>query len=323
MKSFKNVSLVLAVVLIAACGKHPEEVTVADGFDLEQTISDILKDRYGLFATKNNKIVSTAEFCKFDLLIIGETEENEEIKLVTSGMEKTGRFLFKRLVYAQISTNVSNPVLDKPCMTAYEDMSINGKGISAKREFYSKGADYKMIVNNYLGDTKMNFVWLMKRELADGFSDQLNELIIKSGASGSNTTVDFVQTDSLNVGNGEELPPPPDSTETMVNEAEVFQVVEEMPEFPGGENALLEFIAKNLVYPKEAKENGVSGKVYIQFVVMKDGKVTNIKVLRGLDPSLDAASVNVIKKLPVWKPGKQKGKPVNVSYTVPIKFELE
>jgi len=239
------------------------------------------------------------------------------------GMEKTNRFLFKKLVYAQISTNMSNPVMDKPSMTAYENISINGKDLSAKREVYSKGADYKMIVKNYLGDTKMNYVWLMKQELADDFLDQLNELLIKSDAPGSNTTVDVVQTDSINVGKGEELPPPPAYTDTIVTEVEVFQFVEEMPEFPGGETALMEFIAKNVVYPKEAQENGISGKVFIQFVVMKDGKISNIKVLRGIDPSLDAEAVNVIKKLPLWKPGKQKGKPVNVSYTVPIKFALE
>jgi TonB family protein len=254
---------------------------------------------------------------------MGEAESNMEIKLVSLGMEKTNRFLFNKLVYVQISTNVSNSVIDKPSMTAYENMSINGKSLSAKREVYSKGADYKMIVKNYLGDTKMNYVWLMKRELADDFSDQLNELLIQSCAPGSNTTVDLSQTDSLNVGNGEEPPPPPAYTETIVNEAEVFQFVEEMPEFPGGETALLEFIAKNVVYPKEAQENGISGKVFIQFVVMKDGKISNIKVLRGVDPSLDAEAVNVIKKLPIWKPGKQKGTPVNVSYTVPIKFVLE
>ena len=104
---------------------------------------------------------------------------------------------------------------------------------------------------------------------------------------------------------------------------EVFFIVEEMPEFPGGEQALREFIAKTVVYPDAAVKKGIQGKVYVTFVVGTDGNVKNAKIARGVDPSLDAEALRVVGKMNGWKPGKQRGKVVNVSYTVPINFKLQ
>lgn len=106
-------------------------------------------------------------------------------------------------------------------------------------------------------------------------------------------------------------------------EQQVFVVVEEMPEFPGGELALRTFIGKAIVYPTVAQENGIQGKVFVTFVVNKDGSVSNAKIARGVDPSLDAEALRVVSTLPKWKPGKQRGVPVRVSYTVPISFKLQ
>jgi len=106
-------------------------------------------------------------------------------------------------------------------------------------------------------------------------------------------------------------------------ESQVFFIVEDMPEFPGGELALRKFIANAIKYPVIAQENGISGKVYVNFVVDKDGSVTAAKVARGVDPSLDKEALRVVNSLPKWKPGMQRGKPVKVSYTVPISFVLQ
>ena len=106
---------------------------------------------------------------------------------------------------------------------------------------------------------------------------------------------------------------------------EVFQfaVIEDKPEFPGGMAALLKYIAKATKYPEIAKENGISGRVYVQFVIGKSGKVSDVKIMRGRDPYLDKEAVRVVKTLPKWKPGKQRGKAVKVSYVVPINFKLQ
>lgn len=105
--------------------------------------------------------------------------------------------------------------------------------------------------------------------------------------------------------------------------AEVFFIVEDMPEFPGGDLALRAYIANQIKYPVIAQENGIQGKVYVTFVVGKDGSVSNATIARGVDASLDKEALRVVSTLPKWKPGKQRGKPVNVSYTVPINFQLQ
>ena len=106
-------------------------------------------------------------------------------------------------------------------------------------------------------------------------------------------------------------------------EAQVFFIVEDMPEFPGGEMALRTYIANQIKYPVIAQENGIQGKVYVTFVVGKDGAVRDAKIARGVDPSIDKEALRVINTLPKWKPGKQRGKAVNVSYTVPINFQSQ
>lgn len=114
----------------------------------------------------------------------------------------------------------------------------------------------------------------------------------------------------------------------MVEEEEeeteqIFMIVEDMPEFPGGEIALRKYIAENIRYPEMAKENDIQGTVYVRFVVTKSGSIGRIEILRGVDPLLDKEAIRVVKTLPKWKPGKQRGKSVNVSYSMPIKFQLQ
>ena len=104
----------------------------------------------------------------------------------------------------------------------------------------------------------------------------------------------------------------------------VFVIVESMPEFPGGQQALFKYLSENIKYPVIAQENGIQGRVVCQFVVNKDGSIVDIEVVRsGGDPSLDKEAVRVIKSMPKWKPGQQRGKPVRVKYTVPVNFKLQ
>lgn len=112
--------------------------------------------------------------------------------------------------------------------------------------------------------------------------------------------------------------------EEEVYEDEIFTVVEQMPEFPGGTQALYKYIQENVKYPQVAKEAGIQGTVYLSFVVEKDGNITDIKILRGIPGGrmCDDEAVRVVKTMPNWKPGKQRGKPVKVSYTLPVKFTL-
>src|SRR5690554_139732 len=113
----------------------------------------------------------------------------------------------------------------------------------------------------------------------------------------------------------------PEGQKTAVTD-EVFVVVEDQPQFPGGNVAMMKFISDNIVYPKEAHANGIQGRVISSFVVMKDGSISDLQVVRGVDPLLDAEALRVLGLMPQWKPGKQRGQNVNVRYTLPIVFNL-
>ena len=109
---------------------------------------------------------------------------------------------------------------------------------------------------------------------------------------------------------------------SMVDEEGIYQVVEKMPEFPGGMNALMSYLRENIRYPEDAKAAGIKGRVTVQFVVNEDGSISNIFKLRGVEPSLDAEALRLIASMPTWKPGMHDGQPVAVRYTVPITFRL-
>ncbi len=117
-------------------------------------------------------------------------------------------------------------------------------------------------------------------------------------------------------------PPPPKPKPEEVTE-EIFVVVEEAPKFPGGESALMKYLNDNIRYPVIAQENGIQGRVTCQFVVERDGSISDVQVVRGQDPSLDKEAVRVIQGMPRWKPGKQRGAPVRVRYTLPVLFRLQ
>jgi TonB family protein len=110
---------------------------------------------------------------------------------------------------------------------------------------------------------------------------------------------------------------------TQVNDSDdVFVFVEVTPQYPGGEDARLNYLMKNIHYPEAAKEQNIQGTVYITFIIEKDGRVTNVKVLRGIGGGCDAEAIRVIKSMPTWKPGTQKGKAVRCQYNMPIRFIL-
>ena len=112
--------------------------------------------------------------------------------------------------------------------------------------------------------------------------------------------------------------------EEEVGEAEIFFIVEDMPDFQGGgQDAFRNYIAQNLRYPQIAAENGIQGRVFVQFVVNADGTVSNAEIVRGVDPSLDREALRVVMSSPRWTPGRQRGEPVRVAFTFPINFVLQ
>jgi protein TonB len=127
------------------------------------------------------------------------------------------------------------------------------------------------------------------------------------------------QTDAPN-----EADRPPSPPQIQKDEkGDIYTVVEVMPEYPGGVNEMIKFLGENIKYPPTAKEKGISGTVYITFIVEKNGLVSNVNVLRGIGAGCDEEAIRVIKMMPKWKPGTQRGQAVRVQYNVPIKFTLD
>ena len=145
-----------------------------------------------------------------------------------------------------------------------------------------------------------------------------------------NVVEDNVETESIEVNADDdqdveiEIAPPVEVVEDEEPEDVIFVVVESMPEFPGGAAAMYKFLGENVKYPVIAQENGIQGRVICQFTVNKDGSLVDIEVVKtGGDPSLDKEAIRVIKSMPKWNPGKQRGKPVRVKYTIPVNFKLQ
>ena len=116
---------------------------------------------------------------------------------------------------------------------------------------------------------------------------------------------------------------PPEPPKQQAEENKIHEIVEQMPSFPGGMSALMSWLSQNIKYPVIAAENGVKGRVIVQFVVEKDGSITDVQVVKSVDPSLDKEASRVIKSMPHWSPGRQNGSPVRVRYTVPVTFKLQ
>ncbi len=112
-------------------------------------------------------------------------------------------------------------------------------------------------------------------------------------------------------------------TKLQGEDDKVYTVVDQIPEFPGGEEARIKFMTENITYPKEALKNGIQGRVFVTFVVEKDGKITNVKVLKGIGGGCDEEAARVISMMPSWTPGKKKGKPVRVQFNMPVQFKLD
>ncbi|MBL7952466.1 MAG: energy transducer TonB [Flavobacteriales bacterium] len=125
----------------------------------------------------------------------------------------------------------------------------------------------------------------------------------------------------------DEAPPPPVEGPAVIGIDEkapqVFTMVEEMPEFPGGQQALMKYMSSHLQYPEIAKEDGIQGKVFLSFVVQEDGSLRDVRVIRGVHPSLDREAMRVAKSMPLWKPGKNMGKVCCVQYNLPVNFVLQ
>lgn len=140
----------------------------------------------------------------------------------------------------------------------------------------------------------------------------------------SKVTISIADVEGNDEENGQDIADFKEAIKPVVEEEDnqVLEVVEQMPTFPGGQKALLQYISENIKYPSIAQENGIQGRVVVRFVVKKDGSVGDVQILRGVDATLDKEAVRVVKSIPNFIPGKQNGHAVNVWFTLPVSFKL-
>lgn len=277
-----------------------------------------------------------------DIVMQDKSIENPEIVVVGYGQQKV-------IQSEKKGTNPGDEVF-----TVVEDMPEYPGGTNALLEFISKNVRYpeEARKNNIEGRVILSFIVNKEGRVVDpqvvrGVSPELDQEALRViGQMGKWTPgkqrgvpVNVKYTLPISFRNQKSLPasqpktstentqtaPAPVSASTTSADKEnlIFTVVEDMPKFPGGENEMMRFIAKNIKYPVIAQENGIQGRVIVQYVVTKTGKIQDVAVVRGVDPSLDAEAVRVIKSMPDWIPGKQRGVPVNVKYTSLVTFRLQ
>ena len=164
-----------------------------------------------------------------------------------------------------------------------------------------------------------NSIYAAQREPADDEMKMLNPAVAELGQEQLSVdnmlSPELMQADRQN----QQLQAPP----PVKNEENIFVVVEDMPEFPGGNGAMMKFIGESIRYPVEAQQKGIQGRVICNFVVMKDGSISDLQIVRGVDPLLDAEALRVLGLMPDWKPGTQRGQAVNVRFTLPVVFSLQ
>ena len=236
------------------------------------------------------------------------------------------------LVYYEKSANNSWTEYANDKITQINDTSylvkINEKGINYKtiRVFHQVDTGYliKHYVNNQLvseGFSKFIFPlilegeWTFYNDNGSIYRSEFyynNQQIVNEDVYSSNDTINNInREDTTN-----------NINENETSSEQPFTIVERMPDFPSGYDGMMRFIKMNLKYPVEAAKNGITGTVYVRFVIKKDGTVSDVSILRGVHPLLDNEAMRVVRMMPKWKPGMQNGKPVPVYFTIPVKFIL-
>jgi len=179
-----------------------------------------------------------------------------------------------------------------------------------------------VVKNSINSDSNHSVVLSENHQIGNAIVNQDSEISNLNVSENEQTQVSISERETQDKNKTSETiaPPPPPSPK---DDNEVFMQVENMPKFPGGDAALFKYLGENIKYPVKAQEKGIQGRVICQFVINKKGEITNVEVIRAVDPNLDAEAIRVINAMPLWEPGTQKGEKVNVKYVLPINFKLQ
>lgn len=222
----------------------------------------------------------------------------------------------KRVIETKTSPSPTKPVeVTARILHAETGKPMHGASVVCKGRgtglIVNKDGDFFLKVN--LDDTieishvGMTTIYITGKELIENARSNRRVLLMNEEVTDVTATEKSSRRKTYSVGN---------------NEGEVFMVVEDMPQFPGGMNEMIKYLGKNIRYPQQASKDSIQGRVIVQFIVNKEGNITQPTILRSVSPELDAEAIRVVSSMPQWTPGKQRGMPVNVKFTLPISFQL-
>lgn len=270
----------------------------------ELTFSELkvkLKNKYGIFNSRSYTTILPSDFDSIQLI---GSKLNGEI-VVTKGAKKGVYEIEKNNVYELAPIDYDSiRILD---FDSYQVLFM-----------FQDTALTTIQIPYYTGKKKLIF----KNGKPFELSKQDNNTISLDDEETEVIIIDVINEPKEQNDQVEEIDLIPNNQNDKVNENKVYQFVEKQPEFPGGIEACYKYIEENINYPEDAKKQHINGKVYVQFIVKKDGTIANSHVIKGVHPLLDKEAIRVIESMPKWKPGEEKEVPVNVQYTLPVKFTL-
>lgn len=292
--------------------------------------------------TREIFLIEQESFSFFNWIFINKNDKNKtpifQHELAHSQKWHSLDIVFMKVIQIVFWFNPIVYLIEKELRLQHEyevDALILNKG-TAKNDYYQLllnqlfGTEFTWIANNFNQTfLKNRFIMMTKKE-----SKKLSKLVLLALLSlviisplAISCSMEAEQNEDLKEVVEPTSPDPVEAPDVVppeeVSEEPTFTVVDKMPSFTGGEKAMYKFIGDNITYPKEAKKAGVAGRVYVKFVVEKDGSITDVEILKGIGSGCDEAALNVIKSMPNWVPGSQRGKAVRVQYNMPISFKLQ
>ncbi len=306
----------------------------------------VLAQRYGIRRQDGVNVVFTdkkvANYSFFNIVFLNKSEENEENikRIITHEKAHINQKHFIDLIIIELMTTVFwfNPVVwfyRRSLIAVHEylaDEYVLSQGVekaSYQNLLISRSFGLPVYAfTNYFNQSliKRRFIMMSKTKSGNrGLFKLLLALPLVFLIIFTISCSDTTEKQPAHISEKAPPPPPPPDDNSIKKDSvtsNIFNLVEEMPEFPGGDAERIKYLKNNLNYPEVARKNGIEGRVFVTFVVEKDGSLSNVKILRGIGGGCDEEAVRVIENMPKWKPGKQKGRNVRVQFNMPIVFKL-
>jgi TonB family protein len=314
-------------LLRLAC--HPSRITLANQFNVSP-----LKERIMMLNTKRSpkvKLVAYTLLLPLALLFVVANNAGAMIGKMTDGKKyQSVMAKVSDIVAPEDKFEISGILVDAANGRPLSGVNIVVSGTTtgtvsdSEGKFALKARGGDRIVFSHVGYA--GFTYTFENEMANTLNSAQTVDIGTQKMNRKKENLDEIVV-TADGGLDQEAPPPAEPTSPLSpsidGEELVFMIVEDMPEFPGGTEELMQFLARNVKYPADAWKEGIQGRVMCSFVISPSGTISNVKVVRGVDPSLDTEALRVIYSMPPWKPGRQRGKAVAVKYSLPIHFRLQ